>query len=352
MGPVRKKIAIAGLGKAARTIHLPAIARTGGLDVVGGYDPAVGDGAFPFPVFSSPEEMLRASRPDILVVATPPDSHFALARMGLEAGCHIFCEKPFMDSVEDAAAIVALAAAAQRLVVVNNQFRFMNIYREAKARIGAADFGRLLFMSASQTFVVNAETEAGWRGAERRRTCKDFGTHVFDLCRFFFDEDPIAVSARMPRGEHPEGPDFLNLVQLEFSGDRVAQVTLDRLSRGRHSYLDLRLDGTAGCIETHLGGTAEVAFGVRGGTRKPYVGVDVSPGGKAVLYKGDKGTKIASEPANVFAHATSRLLSAFLSALEQGTVPPCHAEDNRRTLALMLAAYESADTRQPIAMSY
>lgn len=53
----------------------------------------------------------------------------------------------------------------------------------------------------------------------------------------------------MPRGKQPNGPDYLNLIELEFSGDRVAHITLDRLSRGRRRYLDIRLDGEAGSIE-------------------------------------------------------------------------------------------------------
>lgn len=349
---MKKRIALAGLGSAARRIHLPAIRKIADLEVVGGYDPAPRPGGMAFPLFSSAEEMLEKARPDILVVATPPDSHFALARLGLQAGAHVFCEKPFMNSLEEADQILDLARQCRRQVVVNSEFRFMNIYRESKQRIGRPEFGKLLFLSASQTFVITPDTEAGWRGADPRRTCKDFGTHVFDLCRFFFGEDPASILARMPKVGHPNGPDHLNLLQLEFSGDRVAHITLDRLCRGRHNYLDLRLDGSVGCIETHLGGGVEIGVGIRGGTRRPYVKADVSLGGTALLYHGEKHRKIASEPGEVFAHATSRLLEAFLAALERGTVPPCSGDESRRTLALVLAAYESAETGRRVPMAY
>ena len=349
---MNRTIALAGLGSAARRIHLPAIRTIADLRLVGGYDPVAPSGTFPFPLFSSAEEMLEKTRPDILAVATPPDSHFGLARLGLLAGAHVFCEKPFMNSLEEADQILALARQRERQVVVNSEFRFMNIYRESQAAIGTPAFGDLLFVSASQTFVTTPDTEAGWRGADRRRTCKDFGTHVFDLCRFFFGEDPTSMLARMPKPGRADGPDHLNLLQLEFSGDRVAHITLDRLCRGRHNYLDLRLDGTVGCIETHLGGGAELAVGIRGGTRRPYVKADVSLGGTALLYHGETFRKIASEPADVFAHGTSQLLAAFLTALDHGTVPPCHGDESRRTLALMLAAYESAESGRPIPMVY
>lgn len=346
-----RTLALAGLGAAARTIHLRAYAKLPGLKVVGGFDPACKEGTFPFPLFRSAEELLEKTRPDLFAVATPPDTHFALTCLGLHHGCHVFCEKPFMPTLAEAAEIVARARAAGRWVVVNNQYRFMNIHQEAKRRIGSPEFGELLFLSAHQTFHMTDQTEAGWRGQGKRRTCLEFGTHVLDLCRFFFSEEPRALTARMPRVNQPNGPDYLNLIQLEFSGDRVAHVTLDRLCRGPTRYLTLRLDGSAGCVETQLGGTLELSAGVRGGTRRPFVHFDLAPGGRARLYRGEKFRKIATDPLDLFAHATSRLLAAFLQALDHGQTPPCDAVDNQRTLALMLAAYESDEKGMTIDLS-
>src|SRR5204862_6429868 len=79
----RVRIALAGLGAAARRIHLPAYRGLRDLEVVGGADPAVREGALPFPVFASTEAMLDAVRPDVLAVLTPPDTHVALALLGL-----------------------------------------------------------------------------------------------------------------------------------------------------------------------------------------------------------------------------------------------------------------------------
>lgn len=352
---VERTIAIAGLGAAARQIHLPAYAKLTDLRVVGGCDPAAAGGDFPFPLYATVEELVEQTTPDILAVVTPTASHYELARLGLLAGCHVICEKPFTTDIAEAMELVALAKKAGRWIVVNNQYRFMNVHRAAKERIGQPDFGDLLFISAQQTFVRSERTETGWRGDDPRRTCKEFGTHVLDLCRFFFDEDPHTISARMPKAEQPGGPDYLNLIQLEFSRDRVAHITLDRLSQGPHRYLDLRLDGSVGCIETSLGGNLHFGFGVRGGTRKPYVAMDFSPGGRAQVFtsrRGRRSQKIATDPLDVFAAATSRLVRGFLDALDRGGVPPCHAEDNARTLALMLAAYESDELRRPIELDY
>jgi predicted dehydrogenase len=344
------RIAIAGLGASAREIHLPAYKSLPQLEIVGGCDPLARPEHFSFPLFASVPEMLEKTKPDILAVVTPPDSHFDLASQGLQAGCHIVCEKPFMNSLEEADAIIELAGQAGRQVVVNNQYRFMRIQRAAKEKIGSPEFGNLLFVSMHQTFLVTEATEEGWRGRDPQRTGKEFGTHALDLCRYFFDENPTSISARMPRAGRPDGPDYLDLIQLEFSRDRVAHITLDRLSRGRHRYLDIRLDGDAGSIETSLGGRLEGRAGIRGVTRRPFFSVDIAMGGRARLFHGEQFSVLAKEPLNVFAAATGELMRAFLAALERGEIPECNAADNRHTLALMLGAYESDAKRTPIAV--
>jgi predicted dehydrogenase len=352
--PQQWRVGIVGLGAAAKNIHLPAYRKLKNLQLVGGYDADADSDkeGYDFPVFSSVEQMIQKTHPDILTIATPPATHHPLAILGLEAGCHIFCEKPFTETLDQARQINALAKKLDRRVVVNNQYRFMNIHRATKQLIGDPDFGDLLFLHAEQTFFTNSETEAGWRGQDPQRVCKEFGTHVIDLCRFFFDEDPTRVMARMPNLHEFSGTDLLCLIWLDFSGDRMAQISLDRLSRGRHRYLEIRLDGTQACIETRLGGGMSFSAGIRGGTRKPFLDAEFSLGGRALLYQGEKCRKIASDPLDIFASATASLMEAFLDALEKGATPPCDGLDNARTLAVMLAAYESNAKQTAIEISY
>lgn len=75
-------------------------------------------------------------------------------------------------------------------------------------------------------------------------------------------------------------------------------------------------------------------------------------GGRARLYHGEDYRKLASDPLDLFAHATGRLLRQVLRALDAGETPPCDAEHGRRILAVMLAAYESHEKNKPIEMKY
>ena len=332
------RVAIAGIGRAAKIIHFPALRKIADAEIVGVYDPRQEPSEFPS--FATLEALLN-TKPDVVVIATPPDSHREVALKALEAGAHVFCEKPLANSIEEADVIAAAAEKAGRQVSVNSEFPFMPMHLAAAREIGSERFGRLLFVEAHQTFVVTPETEAGWRGDDPQRTFKEFGTHVIDLCKAFFGERPIGMSARMPRPNG--GPDYLNLVRLEFSGDRVAQITLDRLTKGRHRYLDLRLVGERGTIETSLGGSAEVRLGLRAKGRTPFAELSMHMGGVARLYHGEQFTILAKAPLDLYPDATARLYRAFFQAIAEGRETPNSIAEARDTLDLLYRAYAEAE---------
>lgn len=71
-----------------------------------------------YPLFESFDEALRATRPDAVSINTWPNSHAALAIRAMDAGCHVFMEKPLATTVEDAERVVAKAVASGRKLVL------------------------------------------------------------------------------------------------------------------------------------------------------------------------------------------------------------------------------------------
>ena len=336
------KFAIVGLGAAARAIHLPALRKLSNVEIVGCHDERPQAGIDGIPFYASLADMLAQARPDFLVVSTPPASHFELARQGLAAGCHVFCEKPLTDTLDEADELARLSKHHGRHVMVNSEFPWMPIHTAAKRRMSEPGFGQLRFVSMNQTFLVTAENEKGWRGANRNRTFMEFGSHVLDLAQFFFDARPVSIRARMPRPAGPDAADHLNIVELAFSGDRYAHIILDRLSKGVHRYLDIRLDGSEATIETSIGGRMETTFGLNARTRRPFIDLNVAMGGQARLYRGEACERLATAPLDLFADATARLLTDVIEAIKRGETPPCSLPHARNTLALLIACYESA----------
>ena len=342
------RLAIAGLGAVTRNVHLPAYKKLAAkVSIVGGCDIQKEAREYfakvqsSVPVFDDLDEMLQTTKPDIVSICTPPFLHHRQCLIALERRCHVFCEKPMVETLAEADEIISAAETARRHVVVNSQFPFMKIHAAAKAHIGKPDFGQLLFLHAAQTFRPTPLTEAAWRGEMVRRLGFEFGVHVFELIRFFFEEDPVRIIAHMPNPSHQKS-DVLNIVSLEFTGGRAASILLDRLCKGPERYLDLRLDGEFGTITTSIGGELAIEAGLHTRERRPYFTIHFAKGGKAVWQDGNRSRILAKEGINPFAQATAVHLGNFIDALARNTTPVGMARDHRKTLALIFAAYDSA----------
>ncbi|WP_290873700.1 Gfo/Idh/MocA family oxidoreductase [Aquabacterium sp.] len=74
--------------------------------------------------YTDAAEMLRVERPDVVHIATPPESHVMLACMALRAGCHVFVEKPFALNAADAQVILDCASEVGKRVSVNYLYNF------------------------------------------------------------------------------------------------------------------------------------------------------------------------------------------------------------------------------------
>lgn len=352
------RVAVIGLGAAARNIHLPAYSGlTGKISVVGGCDidaeaRRIAGQKFGLKrVFDNPFEMIKATSPDIVSICTPPSQHIAQALMALENNCHVFCEKPATENLADAVKLGIAAENSNRLVVINNQFPYMNIHLAAKRMINSAEFGRLLFLQAWHTFHPTGSTEAGWRGELRRRVGFEFGIHVFELARFFFDAEPLFISAQIPPPPAGRHSDAVNLISLEFEDGRAASIILNRLSRGPERYLDMRLDGEFASIHTSIGGQIRFEAGIHTREKRPFLGFNFIKGGSAALQTGNRSKIIAGDNINPFASSTAYHFDNFIEAIKNGTTPPGTIQDNLKTLALVFAAYESAEKRCSINMS-
>jgi predicted dehydrogenase len=73
--------------------------------------------------FSDADKLLEV-QPDVVHIITPPQSHFELGKMCLEAGCHIYVEKPFTLNVEEAEGLIKLANDRNLKVTTGHNLQF------------------------------------------------------------------------------------------------------------------------------------------------------------------------------------------------------------------------------------
>ncbi len=339
-----------GLGFAARWLHLPAVRAVAGATVVGGVDndPAQraewmrqGGGG----VYGDLAGLLEAGRPDVVVIATPPDSHARLAVEALEAGAHVLCEKPFVATLEEADRVLQVARDRDRVVAVNHEFRFMPIFAAVHDAVGRPEVGRAVFLHCTQFMDLPPwDEKVPWRAAMPDRSLFEGGVHLVDLLHLVAGRMPVAVQAATSSGLDPSREaDAIHLLTLDYGAGLLAQVTIDRLCPAGTRYVDLRVDCERASLRASFGGRAFLQVGVKRAER-PGVRVDFGPEGLAWSERGLARSVLARNPRNATQKATQRLYQATVAALRAGTEPPTAARVARETLAIIEASYRSART--------
>jgi predicted dehydrogenase len=335
-----------GLGRATRLYHLPARERIPGATVIGGVDASpeqrqawtkdTGSPAYP-----TLDELLE-ERPDVVVVATPPESHTELCERALRGGAHVFCEKPFTMTTAEADRILAVVDETGRQVAVNHQYREKPIFRVVRERIRSGEFGRLAFCQVWQLMELAPWDEpTPWRAEMARRTLLEGGVHLVDLIIQTFGELPRAVYARSSAGLHEDdAADPVQIMTLEFSGGRLGLVTLDRICKGGTRYLELRADCERASLRASHGGRAYAQIGVKR-AEPTGVKIDYGLGGLAWAEMGSRRRVLARGPKEMNVLATGDLLVGAVEAFRSGTEPPSSAREARDVIAVIEAAYES-----------
>lgn len=133
------RVALIGFGNAGRVLHAPLISATSGLSlrVIGSRQQAAA-AAYPNAiVIADPMEAVGHPAADLVVIATPNDSHTPLAEAALRAGKHVVVDKPFTITTTEARQLSAAADAAGRVLSAFHNRRwdsdFLGVSRELAA---------------------------------------------------------------------------------------------------------------------------------------------------------------------------------------------------------------------------
>lgn len=140
------KVAIVGCGKIADA-HASQIQRIKGCEIVGVCDrePLMARQLYErFPVkqhFTDLTQLLTDARPDVVHITTPPQSHFAIAKLCLERGCHVYVEKPFTVYEDEARELIALANEKGLKVTAGHDDQFSHVARRMRNLVQSGFLG-------------------------------------------------------------------------------------------------------------------------------------------------------------------------------------------------------------------
>jgi predicted dehydrogenase len=347
------RIGLIGLGEAGTGLHLPALV---GL-------PVVMSGAcdldetrrrraaerWRIPVFDTVERLLTETDPDVVIVATPPDSHADLCLQALERRAHVVCEKPFVCSLEEADQVLGAAVAACRQVAVNHEFRQMPIFRTLVEHVKEPSAGPLQFVQVWQNVDLPQASEGGWRGEMARRTLFEAGVHLVDLVIALFGEMPRSVYAAMCAGAEGYAGDAVVVATFQFPDGRLAQLTQNRACRGEPQYFEVRADTTCSSFRASFGGRARLSAGLFKSGR-PHLRVEYGAAGVVWREDGARRTCLARNPRNPNVVATREVLREALEAFERNVPPRPDGAHARDILEVVAGCYLSAQTGERVTL--
>jgi predicted dehydrogenase len=188
------------------------------------------------------------------------------------------------------------------------------------------------------------EEPVAWRAAMPNRTLFEGGVHLVDLLLTLMGGPPTAVYARHSGGlGDGRGADAIHLVTLEFPGGRLAQITIDRLCPAGTRYVEVRADCEHASLRASLGGRTALQIGKKRAERT-CVRLDVAAGGLAWAERGLSRRTLARNPRRSGMHGTAALLERIAPALRDGREPPSSGREARQVIAVIEAAYRSAET--------
>jgi predicted dehydrogenase len=213
------------------------------------------------PVFTDARAMLDALDVDLLDIATPPDTHFAMIELAAAHKLPAICQKAFCHSLDEARRATEIAEAAGITLVVHENFRFQPWHRKIKAMIDHGDLGEIMQASFRLRPGDGRGPEAYLNRQPYFQTMERFlihetGIHFIDTFRYLFGE-VSALSARLARlnpairGEDAGIVlfDFADGPRVVFDGNRLLDHAADnhRLTMGEMlvegTKASLRLDG-------------------------------------------------------------------------------------------------------------
>lgn len=145
------RVGLIGYGYASKTFHAPLIAGTPGmaLAAMSSSDATKVHADWPtVPVVSEPKHLFNDPNIDLIVITTPNDTHFPLAKAALEAGKHVVVDKPFTVTLSQARELDALAKSLGRLLSVFHNRRWDSDFLTVKALLSEGTLGEITFFES------------------------------------------------------------------------------------------------------------------------------------------------------------------------------------------------------------
>jgi predicted dehydrogenase len=206
------------------------------------------------------EEARRADGIDFVIIATPNNLHFPVARAFLEAGIHVVCDKPLTFSLEEAEQLVELIEMGRPLFALTHNYTGYPAVRQARELVSSGQIGELrkVLVEYCQDWLMaplerSGNKQAEWRADPKRagisNCVADIGSHAENLLEFVSGEQITELCADLTAfGAGRQLDDDANIL-LHLSGGGKGTLVCSQVACGEENNLSLRLYGSKAGLE-------------------------------------------------------------------------------------------------------
>lgn len=187
-----ERLALVGAGMIGRR-HLKAISETDAAELVAIVDPMPDTVELArdlnVPHFTNTEDMLAATTPSGVIVATPTENHLKPSLSALEAGCHLLVEKPITATIDEAEAIIRASDRRGLHVLVGHHRRYYPQVQAARDLVREGQLGQLVTVSGQWNVrKPDPYYEPDWRKGWRAGPVLTNLIHEMDYLRYIVGE--------------------------------------------------------------------------------------------------------------------------------------------------------------------
>ena len=278
------------------------------------------------------DAVLSQTKPDLLFDVVVPGARAKVVETGLRHGCHILTEKPMATGLAEARTMIAQAEAAGRVHAVVQNRRFIAGVRRIRRLIGSGAIGELASLNCD--FFIGAHF-GGFREEMDNVLLLDMAIHTLDAARFMSGKVPEAVYCleTNPPGSWYRHGAAANAI-FELSDNVVFNYRGSWAAEGANTSWEStwRIIGSRGTLLWDGADSFEARVVANdSGFFRDLTEIDVPP---------------PADEDQTHGHAS--VIADFIDAIETGRPPETVASDNIKSLAMVLAAIDSARTGQRV----
>lgn len=207
-------------------------------------------------------EAADANGIDFVIIATPNDLHYPIARAFLEADIHVICDKPLALTVAEGEELVRLVESGPTLFALTHVYTAYPAVRQAREMVRAGRLGelRLVLVEYTQDWLMDplenrGNKQAAWRTDPARAglggCVADIGTHAANLLEYVSDRPIEAVCAELSSFVKGRRLDDDAHMLLRLAGGAKGTLVCSQVACGEENRLSLRLYGSQGGLEWH-----------------------------------------------------------------------------------------------------